>query len=102
MKTFGITALLTLAPLGISAQQAGRQDPFLDQMTGRWTLQGTIAGQETTHDSGSIQPAATVFPDNPSHMESGAAMKSHPCSRVRRATSIPPSGTTRMLTLGSG
>jgi hypothetical protein len=50
MKTFGIIALLTLAPLGISAQQAGRQDPFLDQMTGRWTLQGTIAGQETTHD----------------------------------------------------
>jgi hypothetical protein len=32
------------------AQQSSFQDSLLDHMTGRWTMEGTIAGQQTTHD----------------------------------------------------
>ena len=32
------------------AQQAPVNSPFLDHLAGRWVLQGTIAGQDTTHD----------------------------------------------------
>lgn len=31
-------------------QQPAFHDQLLDQMTGNWVLQGTIAGKETTHD----------------------------------------------------
>src|ERR1700722_13677642 len=33
-----------------SAQQSMRADPLLDRLTGNWTMQGTIAEHETTHD----------------------------------------------------
>ncbi len=32
------------------AQQTSFQDTLLDHMSGKWTLQGTIDGKETTHD----------------------------------------------------
>ena len=32
------------------AQQATLVDPLLDHMAGHWVLEGTIAGQKTTHD----------------------------------------------------
>ena len=32
------------------AQQATFVDPLLDHMVGQWVLEGTIAGQKTTHD----------------------------------------------------
>lgn len=43
-------ALLFGVSFSASAQQAQRQDSFLDHMTGHWVLSGTIAGQQTTHD----------------------------------------------------
>jgi hypothetical protein len=50
-STLGILALIAIASLSTSAQQAPRQDPLLDHMTGNWILQGTIAGHaDTTHD----------------------------------------------------
>lgn len=47
--------LRTLAPLALAclpaaAQQPALPDPLLDDMTGKWVLQGTIARQTTTHD----------------------------------------------------
>jgi hypothetical protein len=50
MKSLAFFVLLAAIPFSASAQQPVRQDSLLDQMTGRWTLQGTVAGQETTHD----------------------------------------------------
>jgi len=51
MKTnLAILALLILASFSVSAQQPTQKDPLLDRLTGSWTLQGTIAGHETTHD----------------------------------------------------
>ena len=51
MKTnLAILALLIMASFSSSAQQPRRNDPLLDRLTGTWILQGTIAGQETTHD----------------------------------------------------
>ncbi|MGB2635195.1 MAG: hypothetical protein WAM58_14800 [Candidatus Acidiferrum sp.] len=50
--TVGIFAVLlavSFAALGQQAAPAGR-DALLDHMTGAWTLQGTLAGHETTHD----------------------------------------------------
>src|SRR5208282_4812975 len=34
----------------VAAQQPPVQSPLLDHLAGKWVLQGTIAGQETTHD----------------------------------------------------
>ena len=34
----------------VAAQQPPVQSPLLDHLVGKWVLQGTIAGQETTHD----------------------------------------------------
>ncbi|HTR47350.1 MAG TPA: hypothetical protein VMM16_08210 [Verrucomicrobiae bacterium] len=34
----------------IAAQQAPVNSPLLDHLTGKWVLQGRIAGQQTTHD----------------------------------------------------
>jgi hypothetical protein len=51
MKTnLAILALLLLASFSSSAQQSMRADPLLDRLTGNWTMQGTIAEHETTHD----------------------------------------------------
>ncbi len=45
-----IFALILVVSFAASAQSGTVQDPLLDRMTGRWVLQGTIAGHETTHD----------------------------------------------------
>lgn len=48
---WGFAALLTLLlSLTINAQQTSFQDTLLNHMAGKWTLQGTIDGKETTHD----------------------------------------------------
>ncbi|HEY4902964.1 MAG TPA: hypothetical protein VIH89_05775 [Candidatus Sulfotelmatobacter sp.] len=49
-STVTIFALIALLSLVVSGQQPTRPDPLLDRMTGRWILQGTIAGRQTTHD----------------------------------------------------
>jgi len=51
MRTaFKIFAAVVLVSLSASAQAPTFQDPLLDHLTGKWVLQGTIAGRETTHD----------------------------------------------------
>ena len=51
MKTIiKIILLLVLVSFPMSAQQTTFQDSLLDRMAGKWVLQGTIAGKETTHD----------------------------------------------------
>ncbi|MCX6170824.1 MAG: hypothetical protein NTX65_15900 [Ignavibacteriales bacterium] len=51
MKTImKIFLAFVLFQVSIPAQQTTFQDSLLDQMTGQWVLQGTIAGEETTHD----------------------------------------------------
>ena len=51
MKTImKITLCIILASYTVSAQQPIFQDSLLDHMIGKWILQGTIAGKETTHD----------------------------------------------------
>lgn len=45
-----IFLLINLFPFSISAQQTTSQDSLLDCMLGKWLLQGTIAGTETSHD----------------------------------------------------
>jgi hypothetical protein len=41
---------LVLVSFSVSAQQTTFQDPWLDHLIGKWVLQGTIEGRETTHD----------------------------------------------------
>jgi hypothetical protein len=48
--TFAIFALLFMTSFSASGQDPAHKDPLLDHLTGSWTLQGTIAGHETTHD----------------------------------------------------
>jgi hypothetical protein len=51
MKTnIAILALLFVTSFSASAQEPTRKDSLLDRMSGSWTLQGAIAGHETTHD----------------------------------------------------
>ena len=51
MKRLIIYAALSVgACLSASAQESTFQDPLLDHLVGKWVLQGTIAGQKTTHD----------------------------------------------------
>jgi len=45
-----IWALLLVTSLSASAREPTRKDFLLDRLTGSWTLQGIIAGHETTHD----------------------------------------------------
>jgi len=45
-----IISLVVLISLSVSAQQTTFQDSLLDHLIGKWVLQGTIAGQKTTHD----------------------------------------------------
>lgn len=47
LKSFVSIALMSFSA---SAQQPAPEDPLLDHLTGKWVLQGTIAGKETTHD----------------------------------------------------
>lgn len=47
MKIFLFAVLVSFS---VSAQTATFQDSLLDHMIGKWVLQGTIAGRETTHD----------------------------------------------------
>lgn len=48
--SLAILALFLITSIPAAAQQAQRQDSFLDRMTGHWVLSGTIAGRQTTHD----------------------------------------------------
>src|SRR5579863_4759512 len=51
MKTnLAIVALLLVISFSASAQDLTLKDSLLYHLTGSWTLQGTIAGHETTHD----------------------------------------------------
>jgi hypothetical protein len=45
-----IYILVVLVSSSVSAQQTTFQDSLLDHFTGKWVLQGTIEGKETTHD----------------------------------------------------
>ena len=47
---FFFLALPLLTGAAAFGQQAGSQDTLLDRLTGKWLLQGTIEGQQTTHD----------------------------------------------------
>jgi hypothetical protein len=49
-RLLGILVSLVLLSLPAAAQAPAFQDPLLDRLIGRWVLQGTIAGRETTHD----------------------------------------------------
>jgi len=46
----GAVACLLMAAAPASAQQPTLHDDLLDRLAGRWTLSGTIAGRETTHE----------------------------------------------------
>ena len=52
MKTILLRILifLSLTPFYGFAQQSTDPDSLLERMTGKWVLQGTIDGKETTHD----------------------------------------------------
>jgi hypothetical protein len=51
LKTnLAILALLFMASFSASAEEPAPKEPLLDRLAGSWTLQGTIAGHETTHD----------------------------------------------------
>lgn len=52
MKTIKlkILALTVLIPVIALAQQTAVKDSLLEHMTGKWVLQGTIEGKESTHD----------------------------------------------------
>lgn len=49
-RTLKNLALLLLFSLLAAAQSPSFQDPLLDHMIGKWVLQGTIGGRDTTHD----------------------------------------------------
>ena len=50
MKTIMTIFLAIILSPSVSAQQTTFQDSLLEHMVGKWVLQGTIAGKETTHD----------------------------------------------------
>jgi hypothetical protein len=52
MKTFLmlLTLCLQLIPLKSLAQHVSGQDSLLNHLSGKWILDGTIAGNQTTHD----------------------------------------------------
>lgn len=51
MARLFLALLLTAGVATVSfAQQTTLQDSLLDQMAGKWVLEGAIAGQKTTHD----------------------------------------------------
>ncbi len=50
IKKLGIVGIEFLFSLSASSQSSDFQDALLDELTGIWVLQGTIAGEKTTHD----------------------------------------------------
>jgi len=50
INTLKILLLTVLIPVSALAQQTAVRDSLLGHMTGKWILQGTIEGKETTHD----------------------------------------------------
>ena len=49
-RMMSLALFVVLLGGAVQAQQTSFQDSLLDRMTGKWMLQGTIAGQNTTHD----------------------------------------------------
>ncbi len=49
LKTLMLALALCAASVGV-AQQPPVKSPLLERLVGKWVLQGTIAGQATTHD----------------------------------------------------
>ena len=49
-KGRGYALLICLLFSSAMAQETGFQDVLLDNLAGDWVLEGTIAGQQTTHD----------------------------------------------------
>jgi len=49
LKTLLMALAFCAASVGV-AQQPPVKSPLLDRLAGKWVLQGTIAGQATTHD----------------------------------------------------
>lgn len=45
-----LLSLLLCATAVVAAQQGPINSPLLDHLAGKWMMQGTIAGQATTHD----------------------------------------------------
>lgn len=45
-----VLTALVLTAVSTSAQTSGLQDPLLDRLIGEWVLEGTIAGEQVTHD----------------------------------------------------
>jgi hypothetical protein len=45
-----ILILVAFVSSSVSAQQTTFQDSLFDHFIGKWVLQGTIEGKETTHD----------------------------------------------------
>jgi hypothetical protein len=45
-----LAAAVVLTTVPATAQTSGLQDPLLDRLIGDWVLEGTIAGEHTTHD----------------------------------------------------
>jgi hypothetical protein len=45
-----ILVLFLCLPVTVKSQQTTQPDSLLNKLTGNWVLQGTIDGQETTHD----------------------------------------------------
>jgi hypothetical protein len=45
-----LLSLIFFVPAFAVAQEPPVNSPLLDHLVGKWVLQGTIAGQETTHD----------------------------------------------------
>ena len=48
--TWATLAALVMLGRPLAAQAGGFQDPLLDRLIGEWVLEGTIAGEEVTHD----------------------------------------------------
>ena len=48
--TLSLIALCLLFACPTFAQPSGFQDPLIDKLAGDWIMQGTIAGNESTHD----------------------------------------------------
>jgi hypothetical protein len=50
VRALSILILIVCAAGAALAQQAPLKSPLLDHLAGKWVLQGTISGQQTTHD----------------------------------------------------
>ena len=61
IKKLGIVGIEFLFSLSASSQSSNFQDALLDELTGIWVLQGTIAGEKTTHDIVTTQSGHSCF-----------------------------------------